>query len=290
MDHVNKEKVEHHFSDASKFWNAVYFDEKTTNWFNSFEVRKRREIVLRLFDEYVDKQSLNILDCGCGAGIFLCDFLERGHNLVGIDISETMLCATRENVQSVIDTKGLKNSCNLLLSDIEKLPFADETFDVVNVIGVLQYLNTDKKCISELSRVTKPGGILIVTLPNIAKINNIFDPYYYFELAGILTGKILKKSHTIFGGKTKKKSRKRRNFTDKRYFYRQTDDMFSSQGVRAVKWESVSFGSFTFWKKDILSTQKSMKISNIIKKLSDKKIFSPLNIIANRWVILLRKQ
>jgi ubiquinone/menaquinone biosynthesis C-methylase UbiE len=64
--------------------------------------------------------------------------------------------------------------------DDEGLPFRDNHFDLVTCVGVLQYLEKDMDCLKEISRVSKPGGRIIVTLPNLHRLNTLLDPYYVF--------------------------------------------------------------------------------------------------------------
>ena len=45
------------------------------------------------------------------------------------------------------------------------MPFADETFDVVTCLDVIEHTPDDTVSLAELLRVTKPGGALIVTVP-----------------------------------------------------------------------------------------------------------------------------
>jgi 2-polyprenyl-3-methyl-5-hydroxy-6-metoxy-1,4-benzoquinol methylase len=48
---------------------------------------------------------------------------------------------------------------------VEELPFADETFDVVTCLDVIEHTEDDRATLTELLRVTRPGGLLVVTVP-----------------------------------------------------------------------------------------------------------------------------
>ena len=82
-----------------------------------------------------------------------------------------------------------KNAYSYDIVDIEsgKLPYADESFDGVLFCEVIEHLTNDpQQALAEISRVLKPGGELILTTPNVARLENvarmmsgwnIYDPY-----------------------------------------------------------------------------------------------------------------
>ncbi len=76
----------------------------------------------------------------------------------------------------------------------QKLPYEDESFDVILFCEILEHLTLDPaQCLSELGRVLKKGGALILTTPNVARLENvsrmirginIYDPYSGYGLYG----------------------------------------------------------------------------------------------------------
>lgn len=106
-----------------------------------------------LLEKYLPKnKSLRILDAGCGPGAALI-YLAKFGDVIGVDISEEALRFARK--------RGMVKK-----GDISKLPFEDQTFDVVVCLDVLyhQWVNV-KRAISEMKRVLKPGGILLIREP-----------------------------------------------------------------------------------------------------------------------------
>lgn len=55
-----------------------------------------------------------------------------------------------------------------VIGDAARLPFDDDSFDVVSCIEVLEHLFEPQRAATEILRVLKPGGVLIATVPNIA--------------------------------------------------------------------------------------------------------------------------
>jgi ubiquinone/menaquinone biosynthesis C-methylase UbiE len=99
-----------------------------------------------------------ILDAGSGTGIFTGEFLDRGADVVGLDISWAMLRWAKEKHESF--SKGG------VTADMALLPFADGVFDKTVSITALEFIEDEKRAVSELFRVTKPGGRVVVATLN----------------------------------------------------------------------------------------------------------------------------
>lgn len=130
------------------------------NWDN---VWKKKKVVsdysLKLYD-FLEKYSKKIkkdsivLEIGCGSGGGLKQF--KDHFIVGVDISEESLRLSK------------KYTNNLIKADLFKLPFKDESFDLVYSSGLLEHFKIEKakEAMVEISRVTKKNGEIIIILPN----------------------------------------------------------------------------------------------------------------------------
>jgi SAM-dependent methyltransferase len=119
----------------------------------------RRRILTLL--KYLDiKPSDKILDAGCGEGFYvmLLDQL-YGCQIVGLDNDPEILARAKKWL-------GEKANIQLLVGDVTRLPFADETFDKIILSEVLEHIPDDRKALSEMYRVLKPGGVLGITVPN----------------------------------------------------------------------------------------------------------------------------
>ncbi|MCK4853816.1 MAG: methyltransferase domain-containing protein [Bacteroidales bacterium] len=101
-----------------------------------------------------------VLDIGCGAGIdtiVAAMMVGPAGTVVGIDMVPEMLARARENLR-MTDLK------NVIFEEAygEKLPFADGGFDVVISNGVFNLIPDKAKALSEVVRVLKPGGRLMM--------------------------------------------------------------------------------------------------------------------------------
>ncbi|MBQ9698569.1 MAG: class I SAM-dependent methyltransferase, partial [Acidaminococcaceae bacterium] len=101
------------------------------------------------------KSGLTILDIGCGAGFFSILLAEKGHNVTGIDLTESMIEEARKLGQET------GSAASFLVMDAERLTFADNVFDAVVSRNVTWNLPHPEQAYAEWLRVLKPGGMLL---------------------------------------------------------------------------------------------------------------------------------
>jgi ubiquinone/menaquinone biosynthesis C-methylase UbiE len=124
--------------------------------------RQNERIVVRLLELMRPAAGASLLDAGCGVGSHLMRFARRGFECTGVDISQTVLEQARENLERNHLSAGVRLSCEAM----EKLSFADESFDLVHCRGVLMHIPEWKRALAELVRVLKPGGRIAVLEAN----------------------------------------------------------------------------------------------------------------------------
>jgi len=108
----------------------------------------------------IDHQPESILDIATGTGDLAIKFAEKtsATKIIGLDLSEGMLSIARKKVA---DTE-LKNTIEFIKGDSEALPFKDNMFDAITVsFGIRNFENLEKG-LSEILRVIKPKGLLII--------------------------------------------------------------------------------------------------------------------------------
>ena len=100
-----------------------------------------------------------ILDVASGTGDFAIEALAlKPKKIIGVDISEGMLAIGREKMKK----RGLDHIIDMRAGDSEGLPFADNEFDAVIVsFGVRNFENL-LKGLTDMHRVTRPGGVCVV--------------------------------------------------------------------------------------------------------------------------------
>lgn len=107
-----------------------------------------------------------ILDAGCGAGTKTLRLAKRGFVVVASDFSESILEIGKTNIEQ----EGLSERVSFRQEDILQLSFNDETFPYILSWGVLMHIPDIEKAISELSRVTQPGGIVVISEGNASSL------------------------------------------------------------------------------------------------------------------------
>jgi 2-polyprenyl-3-methyl-5-hydroxy-6-metoxy-1,4-benzoquinol methylase len=139
---------------------VAYKHSKVKNTFNNVAsswsehlIIDPNEIPFNLFKETTNKV---ILEAGCGEGN-LCRYLQSlGNTVYGIDISDNLVSAA----------KNYNDSISYEVGDVRSLPYKDDTFDLVYSGGVIEHFDGTELAIKEMVRVTKPGGELLIGVPN----------------------------------------------------------------------------------------------------------------------------
>jgi len=93
-----------------------------------------------------------LLDAGCGSGLFSHMAIARGAQVIGVDAAPGLLEIAR--------TRNPQNS--FMEEDLEALPFADNTFDIVTGFNSFQYAGSFEKALLEAKRVLRTGGRLVL--------------------------------------------------------------------------------------------------------------------------------
>lgn len=115
-----------------------------------------------------------VLEVGPGPGYFSAEVARNipDGRLTLVDIQQEMLDLAQKRLHS----RGLQN-VSYVQADATALPFQEETFDIVFLVAVLGEVPDKQKCIGELHRVLRPGGLLSVTEqpadPDLISVDNM---------------------------------------------------------------------------------------------------------------------
>ena len=152
-----------------------------------------RKRAIRLLKKHQPKL---ILDIATGTGDFAIEALSLNpKKIIGVDISEGMLSVGREKLIK----KNLTDKIELISGDSEFLPFEDNFFDAVIVsFGVRNFENLEKG-LSDMLRVLKPGGKVVIlefSKPKSFPFKQIYQFYFQWILPKI--GKLISKNHAAY--------------------------------------------------------------------------------------------
>jgi SAM-dependent methyltransferase len=97
----------------------------------------------------------HVLDIGCGVGSTAIQIASRfGCRVTALDIDERMINCAKSNVHAA----GLMRNIALKQGDMQTLPYADNSFDVVTIEAVTMFTRNRVQAAGEALRVCKPGG------------------------------------------------------------------------------------------------------------------------------------
>ena len=121
-----------------------------------------------------------VLDVGCGNGYVLERYARHGAEVFGIDLTETALGLSRQRFALA----ALK--AEFRPTDGNTIPYPDDHFDIVCAMGVLHHIANPRPMVTEMRRVLRPGGELILMLYHrhswkyhvVLRLKRLFDPRY----------------------------------------------------------------------------------------------------------------
>jgi demethylmenaquinone methyltransferase/2-methoxy-6-polyprenyl-1,4-benzoquinol methylase len=141
-------------------------------------------------------KSPDILDVATGTGdLAIAAMKLNPSKITGIDISSKMLEIGKEKVER----KGFAGSIDLILGDSEKIPFGDNIFDVAMVAFGVRNFSDPVKGLSEMNRVIRKGGMIMV-LEFSKPTGFLIKPLYNFYFRNILPffGRLFSKDNAAY--------------------------------------------------------------------------------------------
>ena len=143
-----------------------YLDFRKRKFSYKHRLKKRAEEIVWAFKKYSKADSQVILDIGC-CDDYILDRIVKGFDIklsVGMDI----------NIDGL--RNGISSNIKLISGDAEKIPFKDNSFDVVTASALIEHLDDIGKLFNEIKRSLNSGGIAIFTIPN-----PVYDRLYFFK-------------------------------------------------------------------------------------------------------------
>jgi 2-polyprenyl-3-methyl-5-hydroxy-6-metoxy-1,4-benzoquinol methylase len=122
---------------------------------NRYEVTKRLRLIYETALAGHDLSGRDVLDAGCGTGLFSQVAVERGARVTSVDVGEGLLAQVARKCDS-----------RRIVGSVTELPFDDASFDYVVCTEVIEHTTTPSRAVSELARVLRPDGTLVLTTPN----------------------------------------------------------------------------------------------------------------------------
>jgi 2-polyprenyl-3-methyl-5-hydroxy-6-metoxy-1,4-benzoquinol methylase len=142
-------------------------------WINDFYTDESQSFYESAFDHIVQllgsRADSTVLDAGCGDGAHAIRLAARGYPVLAMDFSEHVLDRARAKVAA----SSLGRMVTFERASLLSLPMHDGSFDFVLCWGVLMHIPEVEKAISELCRVVRPNGFLIISEDNMWSLESL---------------------------------------------------------------------------------------------------------------------
>jgi 2-polyprenyl-3-methyl-5-hydroxy-6-metoxy-1,4-benzoquinol methylase len=281
MSGDNERKIRDYFTSTLDYWHNLY--DGTS--FLSLHMAERKKIVLDLVSQYAKGNKIKILDMGCGTGILTKALLNQGHTVAALDCSRHML----EKLEESLKEATCDTFLGTYLRDVTDTSFSAESFDAIICIGVFQYQMNDADLLREIDRILKKGGFCVFTAPNLLRLNYLLDPYYYVRFFCRAAQRMLARTakrndcgpHAVSGEISGTHP------YDKKYFIWQVRNAIRKQNLIIKEITGFGYGPLTFWNRQIVSDEISVKLSAKLDRLTKRS--SWLKLFSNRWAVVVEK-
>lgn len=167
------------------FLNPMYSDEELSALYpidyyayqDGFSHSRWKEIAKRLLwfrigtrDPQFESPG-RILDLGCGAGWFLREMRDKGWDAYGVEINSTAAGLGRS-----------KAGLNIFAGTLQQARFPSEFFEYVRANHSFEHISCPSETLEEVWRIMRPGGRLLIGVPNVGGLNARFFKEYWWYL------------------------------------------------------------------------------------------------------------
>jgi 2-polyprenyl-3-methyl-5-hydroxy-6-metoxy-1,4-benzoquinol methylase len=228
--------VDAHFEATASYWESVYEGASLS----SVVYRQRRALALSWIDSLALRAGAPIVEVGCGPGLLSTALASRGFAVTAVDRVTDMLDAARLHAAEA----GVSDRVSTVLGDVHSLEFDDGSFDLVLALGVLPWLHSPSAAMAEMARVLRPGGFLLASADNRAALTGFVEP---------LENPLLRPAKERLKEALERRGRRRRAAKRNRpVSRRELDRLIGSLGLVPVRWQTLGFGPFTFFRRRLL--------------------------------------
>jgi ubiquinone/menaquinone biosynthesis C-methylase UbiE len=150
----------------------------------------------REFKKHIEFKNSKILEAGCGNGFMtsrIAKELTDGSQVIGIDLCSDSI----EHANELKERHALSNAY-FSRQDLLRLEFANDTFDQVLCLDVIEHIVDDVAALKEAARVLKNDGIMVISVPT-PQYNTFFGKDFADKIGHLRTGYTHKDFNALFG-------------------------------------------------------------------------------------------
>lgn len=242
-----------------------FFEADAANWDAYYERRDvfsvihqlRRSLALAWIDQLGLAVGAEVLEVGCGTGLFAIELARRGLRVTAVDAAANMLDRARFNVWRA----GVRDAVSVMPGAAEHLPSAAASFDLVVALGLLPWVASADVVLAEMMRAAAPGGYLLASCDNSQRLTVLLDPRYTPGLRRARTAarRLLRRPHQPAEA----------GVSARRHSLRELDAMLRDLGATVQRAQSFGFGPFTVAGCELLPARASVALHRALQPLAD---------------------
>lgn len=250
--------INRYFNEHSGFWDELYEDGHDVR---SMVHRRRQERTLDWVDGLQLPAESRVLEIGCGAGHLTVELAARGHRVTALDAAEEMVERARHNLAAT----GHGGNAVVEIGDAHQLAFDDGAFDLVVALGVVPWLHTPRTALKEMTRVLRPGGHLLVSIDNHARLHARLDP---LRSPALLGARRNARATLVRAGVMRPPTPGR--VTARFHRVGEFDRVIEELGLARVASASIGYGPFTFLRREPLPASVGIRLDRTLQRLADR--------------------
>ncbi len=162
---------------------AAYFDEVAVEYASRYAASSPGGHALRVRQqrtlELLQIRGGKVLDVGCGSGVLFGKLLDLGCEVWGVDPAPNMIEQCRMRF-------GNHTRVHAVVGDATSLPFPSDFFDAVTCLGVIDFIYADDSAISEMVRVVKKDGTILVSFSNLLSPYTAWRNFVFYPTVKLL--------------------------------------------------------------------------------------------------------
>jgi ubiquinone/menaquinone biosynthesis C-methylase UbiE len=269
-----QQEVNEYFESSSAYWQNLYSEKELLPRI----YQDRHNTTLAWIRRLGLRKEARILEVGCGAGLMSIALARDGYTVDAMDSTSAMLGTTWQNAR----IQSVENRIRLHHGDLHDLPFEAHTFDLVIAIGVIPWLHSERVAFEEMQRVLKPGGYLLITADNDARLIRTLDPASCPLFAPLR--KVTKRVMQRFG-----RWSPAAGFQAKRHDRHEVHRLMNRSGFQELRSCTIGFGPFTFFGRRLFPDSTGTRIHKRLQSLASKPRWSPLRWTGSHYLVLAAK-
>lgn len=263
--------VDAYFDSRASYWRDVY----AQDGLEGVVYRSRMEAVLAWVDEVGPEAGATALEVGCGAGMMTVELARRGLCVDGVDSSAAMVSLAARAVAA----GGLGSRTTVQVADVHHLPFASGAFRVVVAVGLVPWLHSPDLAIAELARVLAPGGHLILTADNRARLNWLTEPR---------ENPLLSTLRPALRAVKRRRGWRPSEHPSRLHMPRQVDRLLVGAGLEPALRRTVGFGPFSFRGRPLRLGRLGLRLHTLLQRSADRGGW-PLRWLGWHYLVAARK-